>query len=117
MKVGEIVYDRLTDVCFLSETKLDDSFNQHSYNVPVYKSFRNDRNWSVGSIIVYVRSKLAARRRPDLEHENAIETIVLDIAINSHIWTIVGVYRPRSVDKNNFYWSIYDGYGPNIYQL
>ena len=44
MEVGELVYDKLSDICFFAETKLDDTFNQRSFNVVDYKAFRNDRN-------------------------------------------------------------------------
>ena len=102
MEVSDILYDKLSDICFFSETKLDDSFNQHSFNVPGYKAFRNDNNCSGGGLIAYVRSNLPARRRPDLELNNPIETIVLDVYINNRKWAIVGAYRPPSVDNKTF---------------
>ena len=36
MELGEILYDKLSDICFFSETKLDDAFNQSSFDVPGY---------------------------------------------------------------------------------
>ena len=44
MEVGELLYDKLSDISFFAETKLDDTFNQRSFNVADYKAFRNDRN-------------------------------------------------------------------------
>ena len=38
MELGEILYDKLSDICFFSETKLDDTFNQFSFDVPDYKA-------------------------------------------------------------------------------
>ena len=102
MELSDILYDRLSDICFFAETKLDDGFNQHSFTVPGYKAFRNDRNCSDGGLIAYVRSNLPARRRPDLELELPIETIVLDVTVNNRKWAIVGVYRPPSMDNKLF---------------
>ena len=96
MELGEILYDKLTDICFFSETKLDDTFNQSSFDVPGYRSFRNDRNCSGGGLIAYVRSNLPARRRPELEFCSPIETIVLDVVINNRKWALVGAYRPQA---------------------
>ena len=102
MEVGELLYDKLSDICFFAETKLDDTFNQRSFNVVDYKAFRNDRNASGGGLMAYVRSNLPARRRPDLELQGPIETIVLDVIINGRKWAVIGVYRPPSVDNKLF---------------
>ena len=58
MEIGEILYDKLADICFFGETKLDHTFNQLSLNVPEFKAFRNDRNGSGGGLIAYVRSNM-----------------------------------------------------------
>ena len=102
IELGEILYDKLTDICFFSETKLDDTFNQSSFDVPGYRSFRNDRNCSGGGLIAYVRSNLPARRRPELELSSPIKTIVLDVVINNRKWASVGAYRPPSMDNTLF---------------
>ena len=102
MEVGELLYDKLSDICFFAETKLDDTFNQRSFNVVDYKAFRNDRNASGGGLMAYVRSNLPARRRPDLELQRPIETIVLDVIISDRKWAVIGVYRPPSVDNKLF---------------
>ena len=88
-EISDILYDKLTDVCFFAETKLDSTFNINLFNIPNYKTFRNDRNSSGGGLIAYVRSSLPARRRHDLELDLPIETIVLDIQINSRKWAII----------------------------
>ncbi|MCW4342515.1 MAG: hypothetical protein N0E48_03985 [Candidatus Thiodiazotropha endolucinida] len=102
MEIGEILYDKLVDICFFTETKLDNTYNQASFNVPDFKAFRNDRNNSGGGLIAYVRSNLPARRRTDLEFETPIESIVLDVVLNNRKWAILGTYRPPSVNNNIF---------------
>ena len=98
-EISDVLYDKLTDICFFAETKLDITFNDNLFNIPQYKSFLNDRNSSGGGLIAYVRSNLPARRRHYLEFDSPIETIVLDIQINNRNnrkWAIIGAYRPPS---------------------
>ena len=66
-ELSDLLYDKIPDILFLSETKLDDTFSQNQFNVPGYRLFRNDRNIHGGGVICYVKSTLPARRRPDLE--------------------------------------------------
>lgn len=68
--------------CFFAKTKLDDSFNQTEFNVPGYRSFRNEMNGNGGGHLVSYSSSLPARRRTDLKSELPIESTVLDITIN-----------------------------------
>ena len=56
MEVGEILYDKLSDDCFFSETKLDDSFIQHSFNVPGYIK----RSEMTETLLVEVSSRMFA---------------------------------------------------------
>ena len=89
MEAGELLYDKLSDICFFAETKLDDAFNQRSFNVTDYKAFRNDRTASGGGLIAYVRSNRPARRRPNLEFQQPLESIVLDFIINDRKWAVI----------------------------
>ena len=98
----DVLYDKLTYICFFAETKLDITFNDNLFSIPQYNFFRNDRNSSGGGLIAYVRSNLPARRRHDLEFDNPIETIVLDIQINNRKWAIIGAYRPPSLKNHIF---------------
>ena len=44
-----------------------------------------------------MKSTLPARRRPDLEFDNPIESIVLDVVFNDRRWAVIGMYNPPSV--------------------
>ena len=101
-ELTDILYDKVPDILFLSETKLDDTFNQCYFNVPGYRLFRNDRNIHGGGVLCFVKSTLPARRRPDLEFENPIESIVLDIVFNDRRWAVIGMYNPPSVKNETF---------------
>ena len=64
------------------------TLHDNLFNIPDYKTFRNDRNSSAGGLIAYVRSSLPARRRYDLELDQPIGTIVLDVQINDRKWAL-----------------------------
>ena len=87
---------------FWAETKLDVTINDYLFNIPHYKTFRNDSNSHGGGLIAYVRSSLPTRRRHDHELDHPIEAIVLDTQINNRKWAIIGAYRPPSVNNNIF---------------
>lgn len=60
-----------------------------------------DRNSSGGGVIAYLRSDVAGTRRPDLEAEE-IESIGVEIAINSTKVFFLGCYKPPAMKDDNF---------------
>ena len=94
MDIRDVLYQKLIDICFFAQTKLDDTFNQNSLNIPDYMAYSNDRNSSGGGIIGYVRSNLPTRRRTDLEFDRPIDTVVLGVQINNRKWAVIVAYRP-----------------------
>ena len=52
--------------------------------------------------MMYVRTSLPVRRRPDLERESPVQTIVLDVCTNNRKWAVLGAYRPAWVDNKLF---------------
>ena len=67
--LSDLFSDKLVDILFISETKLDSTFKQGQCEVPGYKHyiFRQDRNAHGGGISAYFRADLPVRQRPDLE--------------------------------------------------
>ena len=61
----DILTDQITgnvDVMVISETKLDDSFPENQFKIPVYfSSFRLDRDQHGGGIVVFVREYITAK--------------------------------------------------------
>ena len=53
-------------------------------------------------MLCFVKSTLPARRRPDLEFDNPIESIVLDVVFNDRRWAVIGMYNPPSVKDDIF---------------
>ena len=65
--LSDLFSDKLVDILFISETKLDSTFKQGQFDAPSCKHFRKDRNAHGGGILAYFRAYLPARKRPDLE--------------------------------------------------
>ncbi|XP_060577446.1 uncharacterized protein LOC132734674 [Ruditapes philippinarum] len=66
-EIHDILSEKLVDMLILSETKLDNSYNNNIYNFPGYKMERKDRNKHGGGILIYVRDDLPFRRRKEFE--------------------------------------------------
>ena len=96
-----ILIDRLCDILVISETKLDDSFNNNLFTVNGYKLERKDRNANGGGIMVFFRADLPVRRINNLECEQS-ETIFLELKLNNRTWGILCSYRPPSTNDSLF---------------
>ncbi|XP_060590322.1 uncharacterized protein LOC132745424 [Ruditapes philippinarum] len=77
-EIHELLLDKIVDLLFISETKLDSTFRDGLFDIPGYKLQRRDRTSSGGGIAAFIRSDIPARRRKDLEHE-LIESIYFEI--------------------------------------
>ena len=76
-----ILLEKLCDILIISETKLDDTFNDNLFNVNGYKMERKDRNAKGGGIMAFYRSDLPVRRIRQYECiEN--ENIFLELKLN-----------------------------------
>ena len=67
IEIKELLSDKIVDVLFISETKLDCSFRNSTLSAECYQLIRRDRDKHCSGIEAYVRSDLPSRRRSDLE--------------------------------------------------
>ena len=89
-----ILTDKLCDILIISETKLDDSFNDNLFVINGYKFERKDRNAKGGGLFVYYRSYLPIRKLKTLECEQS-ESIFLELRLKNRTWGISCNYRPH----------------------
>ena len=66
-EVSEVCTHNRSDILFLSETKLDDSFPYSQFKLDNFKCYRADRDCNGGGIIGYIRSDIPNLRRSDIE--------------------------------------------------
>ena len=104
--LSDLFSDKLVDIHFINETKLDSTFKQGQFDVLGYRHFRKDKNAHGGGILAYFRADLPARQRPDLELL-LIENIIIEITILGRKWAIVCVYRPPSMPSSTFIFHFY----------
>lgn len=101
-EIHELLLDKIVDLLFISETKLDSTFRDGLFDIPGYKLQRRDRTSSGGGIAAFIRSDIPARRRKDLEHE-LIESIYFEVILNKTKWIISCVYRPPNMSDSQFF--------------
>ena len=101
VEIHELLNDKIVDLFFISETKLDPTFRDSLFEVSGYKMERKDRNIHGGGIVSYIRSDIPSRRRADLEMNN-LESIVYEVILNKTKWCIICIYRPPSMSNNDF---------------
>ena len=96
-----ILLEKLCDILIVSETKLDDTFNDNLFTVNGYKMERKDRNAKGGSLMAFYRSDLPVRRIRQYECvEN--ENIFLELKLKNRSWGISCIYRPPSLNDRVF---------------
>lgn len=80
VEIHELLNDKIVDLFFLSETKLDSTFRDNIFDVHGYKMERRDRDVHGGGIDSFIRSDIPGRRT-DLETIN-FENIVYEVILN-----------------------------------
>ena len=100
--ISDILTENLTDILFLTESKLDASFPNAQFTVPGFKILRVDRNSQGGGIMAMIRSDLAFRERSDLEAimPSPVESMVLEFIVRKEKWLIICVYNPHNKHKH-----------------
>ncbi|CAG2243357.1 unnamed protein product [Mytilus edulis] len=100
-EIKEILTDKIVDLLFIAETKLDVSFNDSLFESEGYKLYRRDRNANGGGILSIISSDIPSSRKINLECET-IENISHEVYINDRKWLIMGMYKPPSMTGNTF---------------
>ena len=94
--MSELFDECLVDLFLISESKLDDSFPNAQFNMNGYRLHRNDRTANGGGLMMYIRSDIPHRTRPELHSQSAhVESMVFEVHIKCDKWLFVGVYSPH----------------------
>ena len=80
-----------TDICLISETKLDDSFPDQQFHVNGYKMFRKDRNKFGGGLILFVKENIPCKVLNTFRFSEECEIISIDFCIsdNGFFWAYI----------------------------
>ena len=91
-----------TDICLLSETKIDDTFPNSQFFAEGYKMFRKDRNKNGGGLILYVNEDIPGKLINSYNFKEASEIIVFDFRISNKKRLLLGNYKPPSQNELSF---------------
>ena len=84
IEIQDILVKGFSDIFFISETKLDDSFPNAQFHVPSFSTHRIDRNAHGGGLLCYVKETIPHKSRPDIAiNKNGIESLVIQIKDNN----------------------------------
>ena len=101
MEIHNILHKGLSDILFLSETKLDSSYPNAQFNVKQFSIHRVDRNAHGGGLVCYVKETIPHRNRADISiNDNGIESIVIQIKTSSRNMFFLHIYKPPNVHVN-----------------
>ena len=90
------------DMFVLSETKLDDSYPTHEFNVEGYQlPFRHDRNAYGGGIRIYVKEGIPWKELKNLHNPKDFEGIFLEINLKKSKWLFEG-YNNKNANIKDF---------------
>ena len=79
--VHELLNEKIVDLLFISETKLDSSYRVSLFEISGYKLERRDRDAHGGGLAAFIKSDIPARRRKDLESKS-LENITYEVILN-----------------------------------
>ena len=83
VEIHEILTKGVSDMFFLSETKLDDSYPYGQFEIDTFVTHRIDRNAHGGGLLCYVRQTIPHKSRPDIAiNINGVESIVIQVKAN-----------------------------------
>ena len=90
---------RTSDIFFIGETKIDDSFPNVQLKIDGYKSFKKDRDAFGGGLLIYVNEKLNCRSLEICLPNTFIEILPLELRLLNSKWLILGTYKPLSQNE------------------
>ena len=91
-----------TDICLLSETKIDDSFPNSQFFAEGYRMFRIDRNKNGGGLILYVNEDIPGKLINSYDFKEGSEIIVFEFSISNKKWLLLRNYKPPSQNELSF---------------
>ena len=96
--LNSLIWDRI-DILLISETKLDDSFPLHQFEIEGYHTpFRLDRNCNGGGIIMYIKSGLPCKELKSHKSPEDLEQIFLKFVLLNKKWiSLVGTILGQKI--------------------
>ena len=91
-----------TDICSLTETKIDDSFPNFQFFAEGYRIFRKDRNKNGDGLLLYVNEGIPGKLINSYDFKKGSEIIAFEFSISNKKWLLLGNYKPPSQNDLSF---------------
>ena len=90
------------DICFYSETKLDETFHNQQFKIHGYKMYPRDRNEHGSGVLCYVNENIPCKMVSVERVSDDCEIILIEFSVKTRKWLYIGLYRPPSQNDKNF---------------
>ena len=93
VEIHEILTKGVSNMFFLLETKLDDSYPYGQFEIDTFVTHRIDRNAHGGGLLCYVRQTIPHKSTPDIAiNINGVESIVIQVKTNIRNSFFIHIY-------------------------
>ena len=99
--VEELVQNKV-DICFLTGTKIDETFRNQQFMTNGYKLFRRDRNCHGGGVLCYINKNIPSKTVNVDGIVKECEIVLIEFSMKTRKWLFIGLYKPSSQNENNF---------------
>ena len=91
-----------TDICLISESKLEDSFPDQQFHLNGYKMFCKDRNKFGRGLILFAKENIPCEVLNTFRFSEECKIISIDFSISNKKWLLLGIYNPPSQNETLF---------------
>ena len=101
--LAEVMGKSILDLISIQETKLDESFPANQFAVPNFKMYRKDVTDQSGGLLLYVRSDVPQRQRPEFEEiqdkskPGRVELLLIEMTLNNEKCFYCSLYKQPTV--------------------
>ena len=101
-EVQELIVRSKFEVLVLSETKLDESYQDALYEIENYNMYRQDKRSNSGGIMIYVSKNLPSTLGFVNKCDDEVECVSVDINCNEVKLLVIGMYKNPKTSPSTF---------------
>ena len=94
---------KISQVFFLTETKIDATYPTAQFKISGYDIYRNDRTKGGGGIMAFVSARTPSKKLAPHRKFSTIEPLIVEAKFGKHDVVVVGIYRPPKSIGEQYY--------------
>ena len=98
---------KASDIFFISELKLDNTFPINQFAIGGHKVFRRDRNQFGDGLILYINENIPCKPLSNHTMFSDLELMTFELHQNKRKWLFLGIYKPHFQNDIEFLRSIF----------